>query len=293
MRQLTFSQSQGIEPLPKPLGLGEISQWVRHRLWDVVWKTTDDMLGQALGPPFWVFLPPWDEIFAMLHRDYWERPTDNLKSAREELEHYRKFFLTASLNSCFDVLQMIMQHPACPGEFVTEIQDVFQECQLAYRVDATTSTPVILPVASKEEGDALIRALRDLEGTGLGGAAKHLREAGERIIGQDWPGSVQASIHAVESVAKQIAPGDADTLGTAIAALERQKGLHSALKRGFGALYGYTSDEPGIRHALLDDESQVTADEAIFMIGACAAFCSYLWRKFGSENDSSRTDPTP
>ena len=132
---------------------------------------------------------------------------------------------------------------------------------------------------------------RDLEVGRLGGAAKHLRAAGERIIGQDWAGSVRESIHAVESVANHLAPGNAGTLGKVLAVLEGKGGLHGALKSGFSSLYGYTSDEPGIRHALLEDESKVTQHEAIYMIGACAAFCSYLWRKFGSQDASSATEP--
>ena len=51
-------------------------------------------------------------------------------------------------------------------------------------------------------------------------------------------------------------------------------------KRAIISLYGYTSDEKGIRHALLnDDEARVDRDDAVFMLGACAAFASYLWRK--------------
>jgi hypothetical protein len=47
-------------------------------------------------------------------------------------------------------------------------------------------------------------------------------------------------------------------------------------------LYAYSSDEDGIRHALLDKEnSNVGLDEAIFMYVACAAFISYMLRKSG------------
>jgi hypothetical protein len=43
---------------------------------------------------------------------------------------------------------------------------------------------------------------------------------------------------------------------------------------------GYTSDENGIRHALLDDgTAKVDETDALFMIGACAAFVSYLLSK--------------
>jgi hypothetical protein len=51
------------------------------------------------------------------------------------------------------------------------------------------------------------------------------------------------------------------------------------MKAGFGSLYGYTSDEQGIRHALLEPSSNVDDADALFMIGACAAFVSYLISK--------------
>jgi len=53
--------------------------------------------------------------------------------------------------------------------------------------------------------------------------------------------------------------------------------LHEALKRGFSAIYGFTSDESGIRHALLEKgDADVDETDALFMLSACAAFVSYL-----------------
>jgi hypothetical protein len=69
----------------------------------------------------------------------------------------------------------------------------------------------------------------------------------------DYRNCVKESISAVESAARQIA-GEGAKLADALAALER-KGvtLHPALKKGFLRLYGYTSDDDGIRHAILDE----------------------------------------
>jgi hypothetical protein len=65
-----------------------------------------------------------------------------------------------------------------------------------------------------------------------------------------------------------------------LAALAGQGELHPALKGAFSKLYGYTSDEEGIRHPLLDDEeARPGLGEAVFMLSACAAFASYLCRK--------------
>ena len=56
--------------------------------------------------------------------------------------------------------------------------------------------------------------------------------------------------------------------------------MHGALKKGFLSIYGYTSDEQGIRHPLLDTQAaKVDEADALFMIGACAAFVSYLINK--------------
>ena len=107
----------------------------------------------------------------------------------------------------------------------------------------------------------------------------HLRQASECINQGDYPSAVRESIHAVESAARQIDP-DAKTLGPALTSLEKAGGLHPALKRAFSNLYGYTSDEQGIRHALIDSpQANVGQDEAVFMLGACASFGSYLARK--------------
>ena len=35
--------------------------------------------------------------------------------------------------------------------------------------------------------------------------------------------------------------------------MEQQRSLHPALRQAFNNLYGYTSDEEGIRHPLLDN----------------------------------------
>ena len=54
--------------------------------------------------------------------------------------------------------------------------------------------------------------------------------------------------------------------------------LHPALSSAFDKLYGYTSDEQGIRHALLDS-SNLQQEDAVFMLVSCSAFVSYLIAK--------------
>jgi len=52
--------------------------------------------------------------------------------------------------------------------------------------------------------------------------------------------------------------------------------LHKGLKSAFGKLYGYTSDEKGIRHASLNGDEMADEHLALFMFSTCASFCAYL-----------------
>ena len=48
---------------------------------------------------------------------------------------------------------------------------------------------------------------------------------------------------------------------------------------GFEKIYGYTSDQDGIRHAILDESKTVEPEDALFMLVSCSAFCNYLQQK--------------
>jgi hypothetical protein len=66
----------------------------------------------------------------------------------------------------------------------------------------------------------------------------------------------------------------------ALAKLEAKTSIHSSLKQGFIKIYGFTSDEQGIRHALVEKNApEVDETGALFKIGACSAFVSYLINK--------------
>lgn len=61
-------------------------------------------------------------------------------------------------------------------------------------------------------------------------------------------------------------------------ALERGQGLHNGLRNGFSAIYGYTSDADGIRHAMLEEAALDEADAKFFLVSS-AAFINYLKAK--------------
>lgn len=54
--------------------------------------------------------------------------------------------------------------------------------------------------------------------------------------------------------------------------------LHPTLKNSFLILYGYTSDEGGIRHAMLTEPDLTIADAKYFLL-SCTSFTNYLKSK--------------
>ena len=275
--KVSFSQAQGYESLPQPLNLEELSSRARIQIWNAFHQT---------------FIEPEEDeeidvadvanLVFSLHVNFFEMPIDEEPSGIgqwEYLEGFKDYFFKRRFNEIFDVLTFLMRHDVCPDAFTSKMSDVFRRCQLAYVID-TDSSPTIYPASTPEEGQATVDALRVLKEYGLDGARQHLIQSSTFINQGEWARSVHESISAVESVARRIAPGT-NTLGAALNQLRRDGLLeHRALEQGLGNLYGYTSDEQGVRHSLLDQgQSNVGQDEAVFMLGACASFASYLWRK--------------
>lgn len=95
----------------------------------------------------------------------------------------------------------------------------------------------------------------------------------------DFRNSIKEAISAVESLCIIITGDQNTTLGKALVIIEKKFKIHNALKSAFSSLYGYTSDAGGIRHSLLEDDIDVSMEDAKFMLVSCSAFINYLKTK--------------
>ena len=277
--ELTFSQAQGYAEIPSLLALEELSSEARLELWNWLYISVRSQSGDFLNNT-------WTAIFKYLHGQFLKQPIDTFNDIVDVIIYPYKIGLLEDwrFNDIFDLFQMIMRHPFCPADFTEVVKSIFERCQLAYFVD-TNGPATILPMSTKQEGKVISEAIHAFHSTGLMGPETHLRSAAELINDGDWLGSIRESIHAVESVARQLAPDTSKTLGPALKSLEINHQLHPALKEAFNKLYGYTSDEEGIRHPLINHSNSPSGrDEAVFMLGACASFASYLWRVHQSKS---------
>lgn len=214
-----------------------------------------------------------------------------------DFESVRKFIESIICRSQYytvlTFIEHILQNAKCPDKLRDALLETFNVTPIAYVPVRDSSQFIIVPRVSQESGEAIIQAFGTLQEAGMSGAETHLRHASRHIHAQDYPASIVDSIHAVESVARNIDQASSKTLGPALASLKTAGLLHhSALEEAFQKLYGYTCDEQGLRHALIDKGSaNVGLDEAIFMFGACAAFAAYLANKHRKMRDRPNGDP--
>ena len=275
-RTLTFSQAQGYEEVPGPLRLGELPDEARVRIWNAIYSSI--LIDKRNSPYNSECGHLWTNILYSKHILYDVLPLDehNLPFLNDS-DLLRNEILEEPFNKVFDLVQFVMRNPSCPDGFVRAMQRAFKESRLAYTIDES-DPPTILPAVTETEGEVVSETLQLLRQAGLAGSAAHLAKASECIMRNDWAGSVRESMNAVESVARQLAPGASSSRGLrpALDALD----LHTAFKEGISKLYGYASNEPGIRHPRLDNaDPNVGMAEALLMLGLCASLSGYLWRR--------------
>jgi hypothetical protein len=272
-RRLTFEQAEGAEPLPTQLKLKELSQEFRAIAWARVHGSIRaDTHAAAFGNRV---DGPWRQILQDRHVFRLHLPLDEFDNTAKLITACLKpLFMAADYTQVLGFLQFVIRHPNCPYKFAEGVDGALVATRAAYRVVEKT----IVPIGSEAESATIKRALADVAASEFHGARAHLHKAAAALTGGDYPGSIRESIHSVESVVRVLEPsGD---FSKALAKLESKIAIHGGLKKGFAAIYGFTSDEKGIRHPLLDDSSaKVDEGDALFMIGACAAFVSYLINK--------------
>lgn len=279
---LIFSQRYGYEPLPTPMRLEEISDDLRREIWNAVYRIIRDAIrSDMLGTTTF-----FDTNFCRFIERVWGKFKKISESrvrtkCNEVMKNFESVVMHERFNRVLDLLQIMADERKSDDEFTTTIATLFERHAAAYRLDMSRRPYLFVPCANKEQGEATRQAIETIRDGCMEGAVTHLRQAVEHINGGQHADSIADSIHAVESVARVIDPKSNKTLKPALNSLEKAGLLtHPALKDAFNKLYGYTSDEQGIRHALHDKgAADVGLDEAIFMFGACASFAAYLTEK--------------
>ena len=290
-RKLTFSQREGLAPLPEALKAGELSDRFRHEVWHVIDRNLKEsgITGFGMRPSFktgsraqyWKVLM---ELYFVRVLGQRHKPVGNSMYG-EVREILAKKILEREVAETVTFLEHMLRTDGIPGDLRNAIEKCFEFAP--FIIDRNGTPPCIISATSEEMKHATESALKNINQSELDGAKHHLRLSAQELNASNFAGSIRESIHAVESAARKIDPKNSKSMSDALQSLtQRNMPIHPALQNAFNALYGYTSDEQGIRHPMIDnDPDKIRFDEAIFMYAVCVSFVDYLVRKQSQLNN--------
>jgi len=255
----------------------------------------NDELKNSVGNIFYIYIiegleffetyPRTDEInyfFNSLFLHFLRKPIDEIPdNQHRKADFLKELFLNFKWNRVYDFFEWLSNHIKNSyylkrrHQNFTDLVNSYLSRELAgYRLIDDN----FVDITDQQEIEMLGEALKD---DSFEGVTKHLKRALELLADRenpDYRNSIKESISAVESICQIITQKSKAKLGDALKILEQDHKLHPALKRGFSSLYGYTSNEGGIRHAMLDEPDLDSADAKYFLL-SCTSFTNYLKSK--------------
>lgn len=274
----SFSERKGLKPASEIIQTDGMTPALRTGLWNVLhlafWSQHEFLYGRNQYDT-----PQIEFLSKRLWFQYFKKPIDKIPDhALRVVEVIREYFFGCKWHEVYDFIEFIVQDQKANRSSLPKVLNEVLERELSgYRV----VDGVVVDITSEQEIQMLDEALS--EGR-FGGVAAHLRRALELYSNRESPdyrNSIKESISAVEAMARIVAGNPKAILPDALKALEKGSKLHPALKDGFVKLYGYTSDESGIRHAMLE-EPNLTASDARFFLLSCTSFVNYLKAQLGT-----------
>lgn len=162
-----------------------------------------------------------------------------------------------------------------PQKAISNINRILEMEKAGYKY----CSDMIIPVTNENEVCEIIKATETKYESVNTHITKALKLYADRVH-PDYENSIKESISAVEAMCCIIMGNDKATLKPALDRLgSKGINIHPAQKEAFKKLYGYTSDENGIRHAGIDFVN-VSSEDANFMLVSCSSFVNYLIQKY-------------
>ena len=208
------------------------------------------------------------EIFKLINNTMLNDEYDDVLTLLEAIVQYWDQYLNTNMNYYYPYQGYLEQ------SVFDEVNTVFKREYVGYRfIDGK-----ITPISDEYEVSSIQEVLKNQYQP----VRDHISKANALLADRekpDYENSIKESISAVEAICEITTGmrGAGASLGKMLKQLENNGvEIHGSLKAAFNALYGYTSDANGIRHAGDIGGPASTFEEAKFMLVSCSAFINYL-----------------
>jgi hypothetical protein len=274
----TFSKRQGYTPPPVQGERENLSKEARTRLWNIF--HSDFRRPNTISIPYStdVEFSPIGEIF--LHRVWTElygERLDRYPGYVVILGFIAKGFESGAWHFPFDIWEEIFNSHPTP---VSKPEQTAEAIRKALERENTAYT-FVGGLFVERMTTSEVQSVEKVLVSPIEGIRKHFITALQFLSDRKNPNyrnSVKESISAVETACKHLTGLEKATLGDALNKLHNKRPLHQAFKDALAKLYGWTSDEDGIRHSIMESDNIERAD-AQFMLVTCSAFVNYLFER--------------
>ena len=269
--KMRFSERQGIRPVKVEIQRESMDNDLRVGLWNIFQLFYLDIIDNRR-----IHNSSLNSFFQILWMHFFKLPLDTLIDDFEiTYRQLREWYFSWTWDQVYDFIDFISNFgPVDHERFRDTCNGVMERELSAYRFVGEE----IAPMTDEQEIQAIEEALASTKSSKLAGVRTHLETALSMLSDRkqpDYRNSIKESISAVESIAKVISGDPKADLYKALKTIEDKIEIHKALKNGFISIYGYTSDEGGIRHAMLD-EPNIDFEDAKYMLVSCTTFINYL-----------------
>lgn len=276
-KELLFSQRIGKKPIDTQIQLDSMNDELRNGLWNAFYKYCAEpaKLGQYDAEP--IIAEEFIPFFESLWEHYLKKSLTTLSIFyTPTVKKIRDLYLKWDYLEVYDFIDWIARTESDidKSDFIEYCNMILERENSSYRFVGEYVTPITDEVEIKE----IETVIQASDKFGLLGVKAHIESALKLLSDRenpDYRNSFKESISAVESICKKISGKPNATLGDALKEIDKKFNLHPALKKGYSAIYGYTSSADGIRHGSID-ESKVDYDDAKYMLVSCSAFVNYL-----------------
>jgi hypothetical protein len=259
----TFSQRNGYTPLPLKMKPESITTELRNTLWNFI--------NEAIK---WQV---YDKVTELLWLKQYKLPVDsrpcqigyNSISYEKSWAEVRGRILGGKWYEVYDHVEFFAHYSK---ETIPIFNGILEQEFSAYRIIQGK----VCPITDGNELESVESAMAHVDR--FAPVANHIKTAVQLMSDRNQPdyrNSIKESISAVESAGKILMCNQNAELGKILGLLEAKGKINGALKKGFGAIYGWTCDQHGIRHGMTDEPNISQADAKLFLI-MCSAFTNYL-----------------
>ena len=270
----------------QPIQVESMSHQLKQRIWNLFYiqeiqsgGLKSERMGRTLhGNP-----QIEDLILDKLGCDITKNEENNLDRLKRELLDFFQWYEVYD----FIDLHISLLSGEKKSERIKQYNNLLEEEKAGYRI----INGEVAPITDKNE----IKSIETTIQSPYDSVRIHISKALELYADRknpDFENSIKESISAVEAMCCTITGlyGKGATLNVALKKMkEHDIHIHKALENAFISLYGYTSDETGIRHGGIDF-TNAPSEDAKYMLVSCSAFVNYLMEKWNKVKDSQSNE---